>query len=57
MDECLQGCPHKSKCEKEYGIIGIDKEDCTVICGTHFCLWSWSEDFPSKRRIKSITTE
>lgn len=49
MDECKKGCPHIDMCQKEYGQIGEDVEDCTVICGTHFCLWSWSQDFPSIR--------
>jgi hypothetical protein len=47
MNKCLI-CPHKEKCEKEYGRIDIDNEDCTSICGTHFCLWSWSNDFQKR---------
>ena len=37
---CLT-CPHLKDCEKCYGRIGIDVENCTAIEGTHFCLLSW----------------
>lgn len=38
--DCLK-CHHRDPCEKEFGRIGIDEEDCSAVAGTHFCRRSW----------------
>lgn len=34
-------CEKRKECEKAYGRIGVDVEDCRAIEGTHFCWLSW----------------
>lgn len=34
-------CEFREPCEKEYGRLGIDAEDCSAIEDSHFCLLSW----------------
>jgi hypothetical protein len=36
-----EDCKYVDECEKHYGKIGVDKEDCTAIVGSHFCRKSW----------------
>lgn len=38
--DCLK-CHYRDPCEKEFGRIGIDEEDCSAVVGTHFCRRSW----------------
>jgi len=34
-------CECREDCEKEFGVIGVDKEDCRQISGTYYCTISW----------------
>ncbi len=55
-DICL-ACQFRQLCEEHYGRIGIDKEDCRAIYGTHFCRADWQKfiDDSKKRHTPNCT--
>jgi hypothetical protein len=43
-DKHCYHCTYREECEKEFGKIGVDKEDCRQISGTYYCTEQWLND-------------